>query len=367
MKKYIYISLTVIFSIILFYLYYNLITKEDGWVLGDWLINYQDSGFKRRGLLGTVFVFLYDTLNLNIPKQVFVIATFLWLNFLLFLYTQISKIKVNIFGIILLLFNTTSLFFNAVSTESIGRKEIILFNIFLLYTVYYDKLHYKWRTLIFGMLLLLVSFIHELTFFYIGYFILFDRIANKAKKVNVFSTFIYVSAVFIPVFLFYMFGGNINSGHSLEFLKTKGINLTNGIFNHHENYNTLQHYKIYFTGYLKYVIPLMIAYGSIFYFVRIYGPNYRIILKNFTINLLFSLPLFYLATDWGRWLNIHMILSTIGAIYLMTKEENKTEITKNQKFKIIVWVLLCAFIQTAVCCNGAKLNYFLEILLSKIS
>lgn len=278
-KNIIYLFLAIVFFIILFYLYYNLILKEDGWVLGDWLINYYDGGFKRRGFLGTVFIFLYNAFRLDIPKQVFVICVLLWLIFFIFIYIQISKIKINIIGILLLLFNTSSLFFNSVSTESIGRKEIILFNVFIIYTICYSLLEYKLRIIIFGLLLFLISFIHELTFFYIGYFILFDWIANKRSKIRLFSIVIFFSSVCIPMLLFYFFGGKINSGNSIELLKTKGVYLTNGIFNHHENYNTIQHYKIYFMGYVKYIIPLLISYASLFYFVKVYGSNYAIIVK----------------------------------------------------------------------------------------
>lgn len=367
MKKIIYFSLAVIFSIILFYLSYNLILKHDGWVLGDWLINYEDGGFKRRGLVGTVFIFVYDKFNLDIAHQVFFLCALVWMLFFVFFSLQISKIKISVFGLVLLLFNTTSLLFNAVSTESIGRKEILLFNVFLFYTILYNVLSTKKRTLIFGLILFVISLIHELTFFYIGYFILFDWVVNKSYKINFFTAFIFILAVFIPAISFYLWGADINEGKSIEILQSKGVILSNGIFNHHENYNTLQHFNIYIKGYLKYSIPILISYASILYFIRLYGEKYRILLKIYSINLLFSVPLFYLATDWGRWLNIHMILILILAIYLMSND-NGTHllINKKQKIKIIIFVIICVFIQTAVCCNGAKLNYFLEILLSKI-
>ena len=45
--------------------------KNDGYVLGDWLINYQDGGFKRRGISGSLFFFLQDFSGLNLNILVF--------------------------------------------------------------------------------------------------------------------------------------------------------------------------------------------------------------------------------------------------------------------------------------------------------
>uniref|UniRef100_A0AAU6WPZ0 Uncharacterized protein n=1 Tax=Chryseobacterium endophyticum TaxID=1854762 RepID=A0AAU6WPZ0_9FLAO len=46
------IAITAVYTLAFTY-YYNF--KDDGYILADWLINYQDGGFKRRGLSGSFF------------------------------------------------------------------------------------------------------------------------------------------------------------------------------------------------------------------------------------------------------------------------------------------------------------------------
>jgi hypothetical protein len=56
------IAVTAVYTLVFTY-YYNF--KDDGYILGDWLINYQDGGFKREGCPEVFFLFriLQDCLN----------------------------------------------------------------------------------------------------------------------------------------------------------------------------------------------------------------------------------------------------------------------------------------------------------------
>jgi hypothetical protein len=47
------VIITAIYTLA-FTLAFNL--KDDGYILADWLINYEDGGFKRRGLSGSFFL-----------------------------------------------------------------------------------------------------------------------------------------------------------------------------------------------------------------------------------------------------------------------------------------------------------------------
>ena len=55
--------------------------KNDGYVLGDWLINYQDGGFKRRGLLGSLILLIHDSIGIKLEMIVFVFVEFLQITF----------------------------------------------------------------------------------------------------------------------------------------------------------------------------------------------------------------------------------------------------------------------------------------------
>ena len=46
--------------------------KISDWTMSDWLINYYDGGFKRRGLMGTLFIFFSDTFTIPLKWVVFI-------------------------------------------------------------------------------------------------------------------------------------------------------------------------------------------------------------------------------------------------------------------------------------------------------
>ncbi|MEG2333179.1 hypothetical protein, partial [Chryseobacterium sp.] len=48
---------TAVFALVFTFIHNQ---KSDGYILGDWLINYQDGGFKRRGLSGSFFFLIQD-------------------------------------------------------------------------------------------------------------------------------------------------------------------------------------------------------------------------------------------------------------------------------------------------------------------
>jgi len=63
-KSYSIIFLILTFTFIIFKLNIGSLDKS-GWFIGDWLINYSDGGFKRRGLAGNLFFLLQNTRELN--------------------------------------------------------------------------------------------------------------------------------------------------------------------------------------------------------------------------------------------------------------------------------------------------------------
>lgn len=78
-KKYILYLIIIIFWLYTVgYEYYYLVIKHDSWILGDWLINYQDGGFKRRGFMGTVFLKIYDIFRIPLDIQVFLFLSMLY-------------------------------------------------------------------------------------------------------------------------------------------------------------------------------------------------------------------------------------------------------------------------------------------------
>jgi len=121
----------------------------------------------------------------------------------------------------------------------------------------------------------------------------------------------YYLAVIFPVILIYFFGSKINNGTSISLLQSKGINCGEyGVFQYNESGNFINTYLRHIESYSLYIIPVIIGFIILNLYFKYYKINYK--WKQILIILfLYSLPLFYFANDWGRWINIHFTLITI--------------------------------------------------------
>lgn len=362
-KNFTYLFLLFVLGIVSFYLFQYLVIEMRGWNLGDWLINYQDGGFKRRGLGGFIFLGLGNLLNVKPNYLVFLFVEIIWIFLLYQIFLFIKNSKTDVFGFLFLLLLPIGLLFNIVSVGAIGRKEILLCALFAFY-LWGDSKKIKYLDIVTPILLFIITLFHELTLFYIGYFLLIKYINNN-KKYWVYIT--YVLSVLIPVLLIYLFGKPINNGLTFYFLKKFEIILTPGILDFNENADLMMHYKNHFGVYLEYGFPIFIAVISILWFTKIYGKEYEKLLKYFVLIFFISLPLFYLALDWGRWINIHFMMIILVFLYQNLKLNKKINISFNEKLLMILFIFINSFWQMEVNNNGFRLNYFLEILLSKIS
>ena len=197
--KYIGIIAIVIIVFNLIFNSYFRMRKNDGYVLGDWLINYQDGGFKRRGLSGSFFFLLQDVsgLSLNIlvlSFQLIVISLFFYFFTKLLMQKQITLLYLSLLlsplGFIA--------YFNCV--DYVGKKEFLLFAIFSYFAYQVNSsMLTKRKEYIICVLLFIATLFHEIVFFFVPYFIILLLI--NCKKINFKSYIKYILAVSIPIFL----------------------------------------------------------------------------------------------------------------------------------------------------------------------
>ena len=70
------------------YLYFGIPTLHkriliwsDGYALGDWIITYEDGGFKRRGLSGVIFIFLSRITNIYVGSLILFFLVLVYITF----------------------------------------------------------------------------------------------------------------------------------------------------------------------------------------------------------------------------------------------------------------------------------------------
>lgn len=387
-----FIILLIISSLIILSFYDSLsfrIKIADGYALGDWLINFEDGGFKRRGLSGTLFLALSRLSGIYVGDLVlsFVIACYI-LFFVLLSYL-LSKVKFSFYNILLIIQPT--IFLLVLNDKYVvGRKEILLFIVFLTYLILYIKQRkLTWgNTILTSSLLLITMFFHEIAIFYTPYFLILpindfinEKLPIEKKKIGV----ILVS-VFIPMLLFTFFGSEINCGNTKNILLNHGVNarVMDGVLNWPKislfdfdtnvvNFSIKHNYFLYLTPIiLSYFIIYTTYKNSISIEKQI---RKRLFLKIILFLLFFSSFLFYVAPDWGRWVNIHLIMSSLTLFYFSIRFPIKTN---NEKFSflkliyLLVCIILCFFTTMKHVDSGYNLQkngtyYFLKSIIHKFT
>ncbi|MEG2509565.1 MAG: hypothetical protein RSA74_08945, partial [Chryseobacterium sp.] len=110
---------TAVFALVFTFIHNQ---KSDGYILGDWLINYQDGGFKRRGLSGSFFFLIQDFTGLKLNLVVYFFQVIIICGFFYTYFTLIQRKKPDLFYLSLLLSSIGFIgIFNCV--DYVGKKE----------------------------------------------------------------------------------------------------------------------------------------------------------------------------------------------------------------------------------------------------
>lgn len=323
-----------------FTLVFNL--KDDGYILADWLINYEDGGFKRRGLSGSFFFILQDITGLRLNYIVYffqfvIISLFFWY------YTKLIRYKITDLLYLSLLLSSIG-FIGLLNTVTyVGKKEFIVFLLFTYFAYLLDnhKLS-KYKEYIFCLLLFISTLLHEVTLFYVPYFAIALYLKNGKLEIRRYTK--YFLAVMIPAAAIVLFGKNVNEGMSLEILSKRGVHPTYGIF--YWDIDERQYIKEHLNEYLLYFISLGISVFHIGYYLK-YLKGQKILYILLIGAFVFSLPLFYLAIDWGRWMYIHMMLIIVLFGMILKKGDSiyaYEPITIDRKFYVIMAVILLSLL-----------------------
>lgn len=326
------------FILIIYYYFsiktsYNLIVlNKGGWYFGEWIINYQDGGFKRRGLLGTLFIWINELTDIKLEHIVFAFIFLLYTVFFSLLSKLFWKEKNNLLVVMLVLLPVG--FGMMVKDPNIASKKEILF--FFLYLVYIlclrSKVFIKDITITFFIIIALLT--HEAAFFYLPFVGLAYFMKNggssisKIKKIILYQFFPSV----IIMLLLYKFGIDIKTENTVSFFKAHGLTLSEmGIFDYDTNFDVLGHYKGHFYDYQTYAISILL--GTLAFHIYCKFNKVKINSIFLAIQIVFLLPLFYMAVDWGRWVNIFFSLLTIFIAL-----EQKLVLSRKQE--IIAFVLI---------------------------
>ena len=342
-KKLILLYFCLIFISSIIILFDKFLYPSD-WTTSEWLINYQ-GGFIRRGLIGEILIQINKFINTNPRYLVYVFEIFSLFIFYLLSYKLISKLEINLI-LLVILFSPISFIFPLSDPESLGRKELILFCIYIFYINSLIEKNENKVLFIITILLPIMFLIWDgaiivLPFFY--FFYIYSKKAINIKKI-ILSLLTFAPSLITILILF-------NTDVSEENLKLMcesfnedcfaGILFANQSVQNNINYVSNQ-FEIEYL--YTYILIFTLSFLPIACFNAISKLGYKNIIL--LICLMPMLPLFYIASDWGRYMHIFYIFYLFSTIYFI-KNENLKFINTSDKFfknkfyfKVLVFIYL---------------------------
>ncbi|MDH5035158.1 hypothetical protein [Chryseobacterium cucumeris] len=301
--KYFSIGIVLIYIGVFIALYLKAEEPFSAWTISDWLINYTDGGFKRRGLLGDVFFYIQDMTGLKLQFQIFILQIVGLSGILYGTFLYLKKYKVDLFYLSIMA-SPYILLFPALTVRNAGRREIILILIMLWYS--FSKKS-KLNDALLWIFYIIFLFIHEAGFFFFPFLLWINY--SKWQKINSKYMLSIAIAAFASIGMIYFFGGNVNEGESLSILKSRGVVFQKeNIFDleYYFDFNYVIQYKLSF---LVHAIELLVMIFQMGLYIYLFKKEslYNYLFCNM-ICIIWVAPLYYLGIDWMRWNYIYSTL-----------------------------------------------------------
>jgi hypothetical protein len=108
----------------------------------------------------------------------------------------------------------------------------------------------------------------------------------------------------------FFLGSEIDNGNSVKILQDRGFIMEFGLGIFGWNTSTIDFIKHNSTHYLRYLISFMYGLFLLSLLIKntIFSKQNKLLIF---ICFIYTAPLFYLAVDWGRWINIHFVMLSI--------------------------------------------------------
>ena len=171
------IYLSILFVFIVFFLsaVHNSPVNNS---MHEWVINYQ-GGFTRRGFLGEIVFQITQILNFQLKKGFLILQILIYAGYFYSIYTFFKKIKFNYF-FALAIFSPLFFIFSLAELEALGRKDILMFLVFIGNFLIYSKFkNVNYNYIYFIISFPIVFLTHEIYLIYTVYFLAFFLIIEK--------------------------------------------------------------------------------------------------------------------------------------------------------------------------------------------
>jgi len=309
-------------AITIFYSFFNAYTHNPD-AIGDWLINYQ-YGFVRRGLWGWI----------HSVWAIAAIQVILYAIILFCFWHLLQKQQWNLW-LLLLTVSPATLSFPIFDHAAEGRKEILYLAAFAVFVAMLNNGKTKWLNTYLAIILPICILSHELTIFFMPYFFIAALIGGfKVGRLPIITSLIATVAVILHP-------GNALMAHKI----CQSVGMCNGSISYLSDDPSValeRVRKVFFQRHYYIVYPFAL-FLAIFPALELWPRAW--------LTFIPTLPLFFLGTDWGRWIYINMMSLFLLLLLMQRKSRSKPN--------LIFIVLYALFWNAPLCCyfGGMEWGY----------
>ena len=342
----IYVFALIFFGI--FFLYSKHDVGNDS-SLSDWLINYE-GGFVRRGLIGELITNFSSILSLKLRDSILIFQLVFFLSYY-FLIILFCKNLVQNRLVILAIFSPIFILYPVAEIEALGRKELIIFTIFLSY-LFFDIKNFQVQ-LIYKLLLFPISILTwEPIIFFFSFIFLIDLFVFQIKSFDkkfFCILFSYFASIFLVMLIYFNPFPVENYNAMKNFLKIEfgeACYMSCGFVGQQSANSFSELYKMFYEKFkfsyaLRYLLIIIVGFFPLC-FLYTYSKakskkelfivsKFKNLFFPFLLAFLPSTVLYLMMYDWARVVHISYTFSILTFLYLIKK--NLIEIS-SQKIRI---------------------------------
>ncbi len=335
--------------------------------LSDWLINYS-GGFVRRGLVGQIVLEFAYFFSIKLRDAIVIFQIISFVTYYVLVFFLLRRTITNRL-LILSVFSPIFILFPIAEIEALGRKEIFILLIVILY--FFSNIRDIKTQIIFKFFIFPISIlIWEPAIIFYPYLLLIDLIVFKINKLN--KNLIWLFLSYLVVFLVTIFV-YLNSISSENFDLMRNI-LTNDfgencymscLFVGNQSQNSLMELANANAAIVKplhiirYTLIVLIGFYPLFNLLKIsklnnkelfFLSNYKNLLFPFIVVFSPSLFLYILMYDWGRIVHISYSFMLLSYIFLLKNNLIKIDqdklsqnifINLSNKMFFILFIIFC--------------------------
>lgn len=344
--------LVTLFFFAAFFLYQKYNNSVE-WTISEWLINYQ-GGFTRRGFIGEIIFQISKIFSINLRETILIFQMMTYLVYFILLFKFIKNINKNLL-LIFAIFSPIFILYPIAEVEVLARKEIFLFISFLILANIFEqpKIENK-HFFYFSLILSIVTLIWEGVIFYLSYFIMIlilkkNFIYNKSFLVK-------LTLCLIPIFIILYIITQYRLTENDIKIMCESVNECYGAMNYlddnlKDNISEVKS-QFKFTYLFRYILIFFIGFFPLLILIK--NSKFNIMSKMnfnnaFPLFILMFLPniiFYYIAQDWGRWINISYTLSLLTYLYsyknnyiIVNNKVINVNTFKNKYFLIILFII----------------------------